>query len=450
MSIGYRRTLSQLHKDIENDVTLMSQPVGGIVKPGVLVAASLWWPLSARLASRLAQYGGRVSGICPKGHAMRHVPGLGPIYDYAALDSLGSLEAALDAAKPDFVVPCDDRVVEQLHQLCDLKPRFRALIESSLGPSSEYGIVSSRERFLQTAHGLGIRVPETRAVRSEEDIRRWFGAESSAAVLKRDGSWGGDGVVIASTEGDAVMAFRSLMRRPSTALALKRLLVNRDPLSLWEWRKGHQPAVSIQRFVPGNPVNAMMVCWRGELLGIVTVEVLSSQGATGAGIVVRIIENKEVRRAARLLAEHLSLTGFYGLDFMVDRATGLSYLIEMNPRCTQLGHLSLPKQGDLAGIFYAKISGRPLPEPQNPIRSDVIAFFPQALFRPPTGSVSDGLYLDVPWDHPGLIRELLLPSWPDRHWMARLYHAFKAPREIATKEFEPAGESVSSLSSAQG
>jgi hypothetical protein len=412
------------------------RPVDGTEQPGVLLAASLWWPLSARLATRFVESGCRVSALCPTGHILRHVSGLHSIHTYRPFHSLGSLEAAIDAVRPAYVVPCDDRVVAQLHELHERRPDLRALIESSLGPAAEYGIIDCRERLLETARQLDIRVPETRRIESAHDVRAWFGEDLSAAVLKRDGTWGGDGVEIVRCEEDALAALRRLDRRPRAGLALKRLLVNRDPLAVWAWRRRERPAISIQKFIAGRPANAMLACWRGELLGLVTAEVLSSQGATGAGIVVRLIDNAEITRAARLLTDRLGLTGFYGLDFMLDAATGFPYLIEMNPRCTQLGHLSLREQGDLAGMFCARLHGRSLPEPGFPIERDVVAFFPQALFSHPPGAITHAAHLDVPWNHPPLVRELLLPSWPERHWIARLYHFFHAPRKVSTTEFE--------------
>jgi hypothetical protein len=410
--------------------------VDAIKQPGVLVAASLSWPLSARLAARLVHFGCRVSAICPKGHVLREVSGLEAVFSYRPLGSLASLEAALERAAPDFVFPCDDRVVAQLHELHDSRPGLRPLIERSLGPAAEYPVVDSRARLLARAGDLEIRVPKTQEVDSEDAVRAWFQAEPSAAVLKRDGTWGGDGVEVVRSERDAIAAYRKLARRPRVGFALKRLLVNRDPLSLWAWRRRVAPTISIQRFIAGRPANAMLACWRGELLGIVTVEVLTSQGATGAGIVVRVVENEEIARAARLLSKRMSLTGFVGLDFMIDEVTGASSLIEMNPRCTQLGHLCLPRKGELVGMFYAKMSGRPAPQPEFPIEHDVISFFPQALLCNPRGPATHGSHLDVPWDDSRLIRELLRPPWPERQWLARLYHFLHAPPEVATTEFE--------------
>lgn len=409
----------------------------------VLLAATVWWPLSARLAIRLIDNGCRVAALCPRGHLLRHVTGIETIYPYSSLRSLASLEAAIKAAQPDLIVPCDDRVVWQLHELYKCRPALRPLIEASLGPASGYDIADSRERLLQVAQGLSIRVPETHCVTSEDDIHSWFSGASSSAVLKVDGSWGGEGVAIAHSEQQAIDGFRKLSERLGLGTAWKRLLVNRDPLSLWAWSKQTAPVITMQQFIAGRPANSMLACWRGELLGALSVEVVSSQGDTGAAIIVRIIENEEIFKAAKLLTSHLGLTGFYGLDFMLDHATGFAYLIEMNPRCTQLGHLPHLKQGgDLASLLYAKLTGGLNPSPQLSVENDIVAFFPQAIsWNPNSRFIRDG-YHDVPWEQPRLVRELLLEPWPERQWIARLYHAFRAPRKVAAMEFELSGSSM--------
>jgi hypothetical protein len=415
----------------------MDTTVYAIKNPRVLIAASLSWPLSARLALRFIHYGCRVSVICPRGHLLRHVDGVASVHPYRPFDSLRSFEEAIDESQPDIVIPCDDRVAAQLHELHERRPALRALIESSLGPASSHEIVRRREPLLAVARALGIRVPETRPVTSVGDVRAWFEGGAPAGVLKRDGTWGGGGVAVARSEDSALRAYLKLARQPGAGGALKRLVVNQDPLSWWSWKRRAPPALTIQQLIKGRPANAMLACWRGELLGIVTVEVLKAQGVTGAGLVVRVVENKEIERVATLLAAHLGLTGFFGLDFMLEDETDACYLIEMNPRCTQLGHLSLRKQGDLAGVFFAKMSRRPRPEPRVSITSDVIAFFPQALTCGASGAWLEDSHLDIPWESPRLVRELLRPPSPDRRWIARLYHLLRPPEKVGSMDYQP-------------
>jgi hypothetical protein len=130
-------------------------------RPVVLLAATLWWPLSARLAIRFLEYGCRVVAICPAGHYLRYVEGIGTCFPYRGVSSLTSLERAIRKTVPDIVIPCDDRVVSQLHELYRLRSDLRELLEASLGAATEFEIVSRRDLLLQVAQTFGISIPTT-------------------------------------------------------------------------------------------------------------------------------------------------------------------------------------------------------------------------------------------------------------------------------------------------
>jgi hypothetical protein len=405
--------------------------------PSVLIVAAKWWPLSARLAAALHRHGCCVQAVCPAGHPLTHVSGIRRIYRYRGIFSLSSLRRALQECRPDVVIPCDDGVVAQLHALHALDPSLRSLIEHSLGPPGSFSVVESRYHFLNTALELGIRVPRTRRVVNAGDLATWHAGTSSAAVLKVDGESGGNGVRISHSLDESLAAWQDLRAPCGFATAWKRLAIDRDPLALWQRRRHRERDVTVQEFISGRPANCMLVCWRGELLSMVSVIVVAAEGLTGAATIVRVIENERMKQAADLVVSRLELSGFYGLDFVMEAGTDVPYLIEMNPRCTQLGHIELTGDGCLAGVLSAAIRGEPRPLVRNPIRSDKIALFPQALAagaacRP----YIDASYHDVPSEEPQLMDELLLKSWPQRRWGARLYHAFKPLDQVAPVLFE--------------
>jgi ATP-grasp domain len=407
-------------------------------RPTVLLAATLWWPASARLALRFIEYGCRVVAICPRGHLLTHVVGIEKVHYYDRLSSLRSLELAVRQERPDFLVPCDDRAVWQAHELHESRPDLRPLLEGSLGAPAGYRVTRHRARLLGRARELGVRVPETVRVESERDVEAWFRRHSSA-VLKLDDTWGGDGVKIVRSKREAIAAYTKLSRLAGIATACKRMIINQDPLSLWDWGRRTHAVITIQRVIDGRPANAMIACWRGELLDMVTVEVLASQGATGAALMVRVVDNAEVVTTARRLVEDLKLTGFCGLDFMVEAGTGAFHLIEMNPRCTQLGHLAAGREHDLAGVLFAKLAGLGRPPAAAPIRNKVIAFFPQADAWTPRSPFLHSGHHDVPWQQPDLMREISREPWPDRQWRARLYHWVNPSPYVPAMEFEADG-----------
>jgi predicted ATP-grasp superfamily ATP-dependent carboligase len=360
---------------------------------------------------------------------------------YRRLGSLASLRKALTRACPEIVVPCDDGVVSQLHQLYAEQPQLRALITKSLGSSIYFDVVADRDHFQEVARTLNIRVPRNRRVSTGQELRDWFQNVGDTAVLKQNGTWGGNGVRIVRSVAEAEVELQRMMQPESFMTAWKRAVVDRDPIALWSKKQAKTPVVTIQEFIEGRPANTMIACWEGQVLGAVTVEVLWSQEEAGAAMVVRLIEHKEITRAALALARKLELSGMYGLDFMIDANTGAPYLIELNPRCTQLGHIPIAGQGDLSGQLLGKLSNASVVVTDRPklpglTTGDTIAFFPKALlWNPDNLYVSKG-YLDTPEDEPALVLELLKEPWPHRQWQARLYHWLRPPRRPQPVKFE--------------
>jgi hypothetical protein len=394
----------------------------------VLVVAAKWWPLSARLAMALLGQGCRVSALCPIGHPLRLVSGIERRYEYSGSDSIGSLRQALRDHEPTLVVPCDDGVVLQLHALARDEPEFRALIERSLGPLESHHITASRHELLALARELGIAIPPMRLASSIEALVEWHAQLGPDAVLKADGESGGEGVRISHSLDESLEARERLRKRPSRFTAWKRRAINGDPLALWMARehRDQDKQVIIQGFITGRPANSMMACRDGEVLGLVSVLVVVSDGPTGASYVVRRVENEAMTRAAVSIAARLRLTGFYGLDYIVESATGTPFLIEMNPRCTQLGHLDFQGRGSVVAIWAAAMQNQPRVTARAPIAKDAVAFFPQALRMGPAGqAILARSFLDVPSSEAALVAELERPPAPQRSWLAAVYHAFR-------------------------
>jgi hypothetical protein len=393
-----------------------------MTQPSVLVVAAKWWPLSARLAIALMQHGCRVSAVCPDGHPLTHVPGVERICRYAGVFSLASVQRAIHDLKPDVIVPCDDGVVVQLHALHRLDPALRPVLERSLGAPASYPVVQSRIQLLALAKELGLRVPRTQRVSHPDELSAWHQQGGAIVVLKVDGESGGNGVRMCRSLDESLTAWQRLSVRSSYATAWKRLLIDRNPLTLWQHGEPGLPDVSVQEFIRGRPANSMMLCRDGVVLALISVAVVVAESAVGAATVVRVIDDERMRMAAERIAARLELSGFFGLDFMIDQS-GEAVLIEMNPRCTQLGHFELPERGSLAGAFAASLRGEVPSRPRQPIPCQTIALFPQAL----AGGELCRPYLaaahhDVPREAPELVRELELPSWPRRRWLSRLYH----------------------------
>jgi hypothetical protein len=397
----------------------------------VLLVSSIRWPLTAKLALAFLRHGCEVKAVCPPDHPFSFVSGIRKIYPYRGLDSLQSLYEAITSAEPGFVIPCDDGVVWQLHELHRTKPELRRLIERSIGGAGGYETVACRAKLMRVAEELQLRVPETKEIRDATDLRTWFSAPGASGVLKMDWTCGGKGVYITHSLAEAERALDTMRQPASGMTALGRWLLIHDALAFWKWQNHRQPVFTLQQFIAGRPANTMLVCREGKVLAMVTVEVLYAQSSTGTALAVRLIENDEIRTTAERIAERLQLSGFHGLDFMIEDETGYAYLIELNPRCTQLGHLQIPMQGDLTGVLCGAFGKTRLARDERPVHEETIAFFPEALFSNPKCPYLPTSYIDVPWEEPQLVVELMRRDWRDRRLLARMYRTIRPPKQAA-------------------
>jgi hypothetical protein len=128
--------------------------------------------------------------------------------------------------------------------------------------------------------------------------------------------------------------------------------------------------------------------------------------------------------AAERIAAKLHLSGFFGLDFIIENGSGSTYLLEMNPRCTPLSHIQLGLGTDMVGALHAVLAGQPLPAaPMPSVRNgcEVIAYFPQ-----PGNSTSEFRELSLkncPHGEPELARTLLRP-FPEKTILYRIVNYF--------------------------
>lgn len=400
---------------------------------------------------RLLAHGCEVVALCPHAHVLCQLSGIRSVRVWSALNSLGALESAIRSSSPTLVIPCDDRSVWLLHELHRQLPQLRALIARSLGDPDHFDTIRSRAELLEVAARSGVRVPETRRIGTSADIADWFRRFPGAGVLKMDGTWGGSGVSVVQTEREAQTAWRKFVLPENWAARWKRRwkewLVYADPLAFWDNATFDRHKVLMQRFVAGRPANSMFACWRGKLLGSVNVEVLCTEEgtATAPSTIVRLIDHPEMTHACEVLCTALGLSGFHGLDFILEEGSNCAQLLELNARCTRLGHLRLPKQDDLFALLARHVGAMP-PETDAEaiVGRETVAFFPQAVAENSDARYLRECHVDVPWSEPQLTAALLRPPWPCTRALFRLFHdgllAPTAPRPSIARFLRLAAE----------
>jgi hypothetical protein len=150
--------------------------------------------------------------------------------------------------------------------------------------------------------------------------------------------------------------------------------------------------------------------------------------------VLRLIDNAEMVSATETAVRRLGLSGMHGFDFMLEANTGHAYLIEINPRTTQVAHLTLGPGRDLPAALYAAVANK-VPQPAPTVtEKDTIALFPQEWLRDPASSYLRSAYHDVPWQESELVRACMKTRrkeksrYSGRSW-AETFSIVRAPRQ---------------------
>jgi predicted ATP-grasp superfamily ATP-dependent carboligase len=329
-------------------------------------------------------------------------------YTYLPLLALGSLRRAIRKAKSDLLVACDDRAVSHLLQLYqkenarDPSAPVASLIRRSLGTPENFAAVMSRSQSMTATAELGIRTPETVAVASEAELEACIARLGLPLVVKIDGSWGGEGVIVARSREDAIDAFHRLRKPASRLRSLVRVFRRRDAHFLLEAIRPQPRFVSVQKFIPGRSAASAFACWQGEVVADIHYDVMIADGTIGPPVVIRRVDCGEMTEASRRIAKHFGLSGVYGLDFIRDDS-GQVHLLEINPRTTQGGTLAYGEGRDLPSALASCVTqcavGR-----REEIPNDVVAFFPAEWQRDRASPYLTSGFHNVPWDDPAILR----------------------------------------------
>jgi hypothetical protein len=384
------------------------------VTPTVLLSTTERWYPTARMAMALADAGCAVDIVCPPGHPVAKTGAVHRMHPYNGLMPLRSITRAIAASGAAVVIPGDDLAAIQLHQLynaelsrCSSASSICEVIERSLGSPAGFQLVHARSDFMRIAREEGLRVPETAVIGNASELQRWTEGIGFPWVLKANGTSGGDGVQIVNSLAEAEQSFRKLASAPSITRAVKRAIVDRDLTLLCPsfFRRGH--VVNAQAFIKGHEATSTIACWKGAVLASLHFEVLEKMHSTGHATVVRLIEHREMTLAAERIARRLNLSGLHGLDFVLEASSGNAYLIEINPRTTQVGHLALGTGRNLPAALYAAITGKSNETSSRVTERDTIALFPQEWKRDPQSSYLSSAYHDVPWQEPLLVNSCI-------------------------------------------
>ena len=290
-----------------------------------------------------------------------------------------------------------------------------SLIEDSLGSPESFPVMYQRASLMDLARQEGVRAPQSAVLANLDELRDWVSRVGFPFVLKADGTSGGDGVRIVRTIHEAEKAYGKLKAPIQLARAAKRALLDYDKTLLWPSLVRRSNTVSAQTFVAGHEATSTVACSNGEVLAALHFEVINKRHDAGPATVMRLLDHPEMSNAVEKIVRRLRLSGVHGFDFMLEAATGDAFLIEMNPRTTQVGHLTLGAGRDIPAALASVMSGSAIHLAAKATENEVITLFPQEWMRDPSSPYFRVGHHDVPWGEPGLVQACV------RH--ARKHHA---------------------------
>lgn len=165
----------------------------------------------------------------------------------------------------------------------------------------------------------------------------------------------------------------------------------------------------VQQRIQGDLIFTLCLCHEGSKLGEVIYRTLRTFPAAGGTAAHReSIDHDQISRITERLVAETRWTGFLGLDFIVERGTGIPLLIDANPRSNPAVHL-----GFLAGIDWAELlCGMLTGQKCSPHRAQAGINSHSLLLD--LGWVFEGLpsFGRPLWTWPGRIQHFINPGWP--------------------------------------
>ena len=379
----------------------------------ILVFATQHNPLAARIAIALTNAGFCVATLTPHGNPARDVRKIRQQFAYRTRPRPKSTIRAIDRWNPDLVVCTDDPAVMEL-QTVHLRTaashdkterQISDLIELSLGPPTSFSEIRNKSNFLALAEREGLRCPKTIVIPAHRAFETAPAELNYPIVVKADHSDGGRCVRIVNRDADLRTAVWEL-QTPNTWRGRRFFGATLGSEALSPLMLPLRRTISLQEFIAGRPSNRAVICWKGKVLAGISVEAVEETWECGPSSLVRLIDHAEMTMVCEHMVKRLHLSGFVGFDFILDSANR-AWILEMNPRVTQISHFFLADGTNLARSLYMQMKGQLPPSKLAPIDRDLIALFPNEMIRAPSSNYLRSCHHDVPWEEPELVRSVL-------------------------------------------
>jgi len=374
--------------------------------PVLLVSTATRWYGTARTPRALAKAGFEVTLLTPRNslaEASRFVTRVAYLPDTATpLEWIHAVAATVRAISPRQIMPCDDMSFRLLAMLAlspppQMQPALQAelagLVRASLGNPDHYGPSIDKTLICAAAARAGVRVPEHAVIGSIEEATAFADRHGYAVVVKQPYTTAGDGVRVVANAGELATAV-------STLVAPK--LDDLEPEATRQ--------LLIQKHIDGTVCHQNVAAWQGRYLaGYAGDRLEAHAGPMPADTVVRYYDNPALRDFAAQLVEAFGMTGLFTSEYIIEKSTGLPYLIEINRRISSGTHFGAVMNVDVCAALHAALHdvASPTRARLDAGEERICVQFPAEWLRNPQSAWLRRHPVDVPWDDPELLDAML-------------------------------------------
>lgn len=384
-----------------------------MLKKILIIALKEDWTGISRLPGGLERVGFRVFALCPKNSYLaktKFLEGviLYPTYTYSRSVLIYLwMTYSLFYYGPDLVIPGDEDALLALQHVSSFFEKIpffnkiSKIIRKSLPSKMFDSILLHKSDFQKKCSEWEIRTPKNIVLGNVESALFEASKMGYPVVLKKDSGYGGSGVFICHNKIEVIKCFQ-LNQVYSFFKKFNLFIKEMFFISI----HNNDQKISIQQYIDGQVGQAPFCAYNGVVFGFnPMLRIKTHPGKTGPASVSCGYEDKDIQHYIEKIAREMNYTGFGSLEYVLDKKSGLIYIIELNPRPTPTVHLgSTIVQNDLCQLFYFGINS--FPTKLNMFKPYTVAMFPGEKRRDPNSHYLLESYHDVPFNDPLLLEAL--------------------------------------------
>lgn len=204
--------------------------------------------------------------------------------------------------------------------------------------------VHNKESCMALADSIGVRIPKTYVAHNETDLIKIAEETNGNVIVKLEDSFASKGL-IKYTQG-------------------KQFFIDNYKRDFgFNINETNKPLV--QQFIEGDLIDATAFAVGGDTKAVLTQKRVLTAWLEGGGGIVNITNDvADVKAGAKKMLEHLNWTGHLEMDWIQDKSSGDSYLIEINPKFWGTTQLTISSGYDYPYWYVKHALGEPIEYPE--------------------------------------------------------------------------------------